>query len=337
MIYSKPWISYLEQLQQLKDRGLIITDEARALAYLERIGYYRLSGYWYAFRERSEAYCPLEPEGRRKFKRGRTDHLTLDSFRPGATFQQAVDLYVFDKRLLVLDALERIEIGLRVDIAHTLGKLNACAYLKPELLHEDFAQRVNQQTGLTDLHKWQENQARLISRSREAFILHNKEKYGLPLPIWIACEVWDFGTLSHLFGGMRESEQDAISAKYGIANGRVFASWLRSLNYLRNVCAHHSRLWNRNMTDQPKKPGRGEVPLFEHAWGNTHIQARPFLLLCIAQFLLMSINPASSWWLRLADLMGDFPDLEDIGLDLKGMGVIDGWQEWEWSKAIKNP
>jgi abortive infection bacteriophage resistance protein len=339
MAYSKPWISYLEQLQQLKERGLIITDEARALAYLERIGYYRLSGYWYAFRERSGAYCPLATEGRRKFKRGHTDQLTLDSFRPGATFQQAVDLYVFDKRLrrLVMDALERIEIGLRVDIAHTLGRLDAYAYLKPELLHEAFSQHINQKTGLTDLHKWQENQARLIGRSREAFILHNKQKYGLPLPIWIACEVWDFGTLSHLFGGMREAEQDAVSSKYGIASGRVFASWLRSLNYLRNVCAHHSRLWNRNMTDQPKKPGQEETPLFEHAWGNSHIQARPFLLLCIAQYLLMTINPTSTWWPRLKQLLDEFPDLDAIDLNLKGMGAIDGWQEWEWEKLIKNP
>ena len=51
-----------------------------------------------------------------------------------------------------------------------------------------------------------------------------------------------------------------VAARYGLNNGRVFASWLRSLNYLRNVCAHHSRLWNRNIVDQPRLPGSAEVP-----------------------------------------------------------------------------
>lgn len=332
--YDKPWLSYRDQLQQLKERGLTITDEARALAHLERIGYYRLSGYWYAFRQRSNVCCPLDKRGRPAIKKGKTDYLALDTFKPGATFQQAVDLYVFDKRLrlLALDGLERIEVGLRVDIAHTLGHLDPYAYLNPALLHEEFAQKIDQKTGVTPLHKWQEGHARLINRSRETFIQHHKKHYGLPIPIWIASEVWDFGTLSHLFGGMREQEQDIIATRYGISNGRVFASWLRSLNHLRNVCAHHSRLWNRNITDQPRKPGAGEVPLFEHGWEDAHIQARPFLLLCIVQHLLTTINPSSTWWQRLTALLNAFPDLTPVGIDLKGMGVIEDWETWEWTR-----
>ncbi|CEP34033.1 Abi family protein [Vreelandella titanicae] len=330
--YSKPWLSHLEQLQQLKDRGLTVTDDQRGLAHLQRIGYYRLSGYWFTFRQRSGACTPLNKHGKPLLKKGKTDHLALDTFKHGTTFQQAVDLYVFDKRLrlLALDGLERIEVALRVDIAHTLGRLDPYVYLNPALLHDEFAYKIDQKTGVTRLHKWQESHARLINRSRETFIEHHKKKYGLPLPIWIASEVWDFGTLSHLFGGMREEEQDAISVRYGISNGRVFASWLRSLNYLRNVCAHHSRLWNRNMTDQPRKPGNNEATLFFQGWQDSHVQARPFLLLCIVQYLLMTINPTSTWWARLSGLLGSFPDLREASLDLKGMGIIEGWEQWEW-------
>lgn len=331
--YTKPWLSHLEQLQQLIDRGLTVTDDQRALAHLQRIGYYRLSGYWFAFRQRSGVCTPLNKNGKRLLKKGKTDYLALDTFKHGTTFQQAVDLYVFDKRLrlLALDGLERIEVALRVDIAHTLGRLDPYAYLNPSLLHDEFAYKIDQKTGVTPLHKWQESHARLINRSRETFIEHHKKKYGLPLPIWIASEVWDFGTLSHLFGGMREQEQDAIAARYGISNGRVFASWLRSLNYLRNVCAHHSRLWNRNMADQPRKPSHGEANPFFQGWQDAHVQARPFLLLCIVQFLLMTANPTSTWWTRLADLLNSFPDLHAVGLNLKGMGVIEGWEQWEWT------
>lgn len=105
--YPKPWKSYSDQLDQLIGRGMVVTDRARALDCLERIGYYRLSGYWFAFRERSEPLCPLDEHGR-KPKKVREERIALDAFRAGTTFQNAVDLYVFDKqlRLLVMDALD---------------------------------------------------------------------------------------------------------------------------------------------------------------------------------------------------------------------------------------
>jgi abortive infection bacteriophage resistance protein len=67
-VYEKPWLSYREQLDKLKNRGLSVTDEPKALEYLERIGYYRLSGYWHPFRERSELFCPTD-KGTPKRKR----------------------------------------------------------------------------------------------------------------------------------------------------------------------------------------------------------------------------------------------------------------------------
>ena len=86
----------------------------------------------------------------------------------------------------------------------------------------------------------------LIRRSSEKFIQHNRNKYGLPLAIWVACEVWDFGCMSVLFSGLPEPEQNDIAKSYGLPadSGSVMVSWLRSLNYVRNACAHHSRLWN---------------------------------------------------------------------------------------------
>jgi hypothetical protein len=107
--YSKPWKNHEEQLRQLVDRGMAITRHDLALHYLKHIGYYRLSGYWFAFRERSGPVVLLNADGR-KPARLKPETVALDQFRPGSTFQNAVDLYVFDKqlRLLTLDALERI-------------------------------------------------------------------------------------------------------------------------------------------------------------------------------------------------------------------------------------
>lgn len=325
MAYPKPWKSYEEQLDQLVVRGMQITDRERALDYLERIGYYRLSGYWFAFRERSEPLCLLDDHGK-KPKKVREERIALDQFKSSATFQNAVDLYVFDKqlRMLVMDALERIEVALRVDVSHTLGQLDKFAYLKPTLFHADFSHKLSTESGISRHHEWLSKHAQLISRSKEEFVRHNKTKYGLPLAIWVACEVWDFGTMSMLFNGMREIEQDAIAAQYGVGNGRIFATWLRSLNYLRNVCAHHSRLWNRNIVDQPKLPSVVEAPWVAQFDANDHARARCFLLLSITRHLLEIINPRSSWPERMKTHLLAFPDLTHLGLSLAGMGVPNG-------------
>jgi len=112
-------------------------------------------------------------------------------FKSGATFENAVKLYVFDKRLrlLVLDALERIEVALRVDVSHSLGKLDQFAYLRPDLFHPTFGVEIDKDSGLTRHHDWLSRQAQLIRQSKEEFVRHNKAKYGLPLAIWVACEV----------------------------------------------------------------------------------------------------------------------------------------------------
>lgn len=326
MAYIKPWKSVEQQLDQLEARGLLLSDRDKALDYLKRIGYYRLSGYWFAFRDRSGPCCALDKPRPNK-PQAKGESIALDSFRPGASFQNAVDLYVFDKqlRLLVLDALERIEIALRVDVSHTLGQLDAFAYLKGDLFHSSFSQVLGKDSGLTRHHEWLGKHAQLISRSKEDFVNHNKAKYGLPLAIWVACEVWDFGTLSTLYDGMREAEQDAISVKYGVGNGRTFATWLRSLNYLRNVCAHHSRLWNRNIVDQPKLPAVADMPwvaLFEN---NAHARARCYLLICMLRHLLQVVNPTSSWSVRMKVHLLSFPKLDHLGLNRLGMGAVDGW------------
>lgn len=256
----------------------------------------------------------------------------LDEFKPNATYQQAVDLYVFDKqlRMLVMDALERIEIALRVDISHTLASKDKFAYLKADYFHEKFSQELDSNTGLTKQHEWLTKHAQLISRSKEEFVKHNKEKYGLPLAIWVACEVWDFGCMSTLYAGMCEEAQDSISAAYGVSNGRTFATWLRSLNYLRNVCAHHSRLWNRNIVEQPKLPDANESKWVAHFENDTHARSRCFLQLCMIKHLLKVINPKSSWCSKMEQHLNSFPDLNHLGLNLYGMGAFQCWNEiWE--------
>ncbi|WP_200248965.1 Abi family protein [Lamprobacter modestohalophilus] len=194
MAYSKPWQSYEEQPDLLISRGLMVTDRPKALEYLQRIGYYRLSGYWFPFRERSGLLILLDEHGRKPVKKQRKEtRIALDDFRPSATFEDAVKLYVFDKklRMLVMDALERIEIALRVDVSHTLGKLDRFAYLNPALFHSEFSEKLHNDKGVTSHHEWLGKHAQLIGRSKEEFVLHNKTKYVSP---WRSGSLARYGT-----------------------------------------------------------------------------------------------------------------------------------------------
>ena len=168
----------------------------------------------------------------------------------------------------------------------------------------------------------------LIARSREDFILHNKNKTGLPLAIWIACEVWDFGATYTLFKHMKQADQDKISARYSINNGRTFSSWLETFNYIRNVCAHHNRLWNRNITKKPKLPSSHELPwITSFLDKNGNASSRCFLELMMLAHLLKTINPNSSWSERVVGHLKSFPELNPVGLNLAGMGAPKNWEK----------
>lgn len=104
-IYTKPPLTYHQQVELLKSRGLLFTDEARARRHLANISYYRISAYMLPFKE-------ADQEG-----------LILDSFKPDTTWENVYNLYVFDRklRLLVFDAIERLEVAARTQIIYQLS------------------------------------------------------------------------------------------------------------------------------------------------------------------------------------------------------------------------
>lgn len=147
----------------------------------------------------------------------------------------------------------------------------------------------------------------------------------MPLPIWVSIELWDFGMLSAFYKGMIVSDKAEIAKKYGISNFQVMESWLRSMNYVRNVVAHHSRLWNRNLVDQPKLPRKGEMPLFDAFIGNTRVISRSYIVLCILSYFMRYVCPKSSWQARLADLIHSFP--KSMYVSIQDMGFPEDWEE----------
>lgn len=112
--YAKRFLSLEEQLERLVERGMYVRDAEWALRRLQAIGYYRLSGYWYPFRERSDS--PSQPRP--------------STFSDGTTLDEVVDIYCFDERLraMMLTAIARIEIALRFWVGHRLGRRGPFAH-----------------------------------------------------------------------------------------------------------------------------------------------------------------------------------------------------------------
>ncbi len=223
--YTKQTLTYVQQLQQLKDRGLTVENDQKALFLLENVSYYRLSGYWY----------PLLAD--------KQNHI----FKPTATFNTAFNIYCFDKELrkLVLSELEKIEIAVRAKMIYILShKYGAFWFQNPTI----FKNPVEYAKTITAIEKE-------FKRSDEEFIRAFKSKYIEPLPpSWMILEITSFGSLSRLYQNLLPTkEKREIAHYFGLADS-VFETWLHSIVYLRNVCAHHTRLWNRIMQITPQNP-----------------------------------------------------------------------------------
>jgi abortive infection bacteriophage resistance protein len=309
--YTKPHLTFADQLRLLKSRGMVIDDEAEAERLLSVIGYYRLSGYWYVYR--------------RRLASGHRD----DLFVEGTTFGQVVRLYDADRRLKLqlLDALERIEIALRVMIGFTLGRRGAYAHLDQINLDGRFTGRNGAQPSTYD--RWLHKVLGAQARSSEDFVLHFQNKYDGRLPVWVVTEILDFGSMSYLFQGLKSADRNEIAGRLGIfdqsggGNGTALANWLRVLNYVRNVCAHHSRLWNRNLVDQVAPRHLRSIPDLRQLTGHQVSHFRVYSTLCIIAFLLSRIGHGADWTTRLRKLLS--AEIPACGRGLHELGFPAGW------------
>lgn len=293
MKYEKPPLSIDQQIDLLSSRGMIIPDRARAARYLTHINYYRLRAYWMPFEE---------PDG------SGTHH-----FKPGTQFEHPLSLYIFDRkfRLLVLEAIERVEISFRTRFAYIIGnRYGSHAYLdtslfKKQSLHEQCMESLREE----------------YDRSREAFIAHYKTKYGDPElpPIWASCEIMSLGQLSKWFQNLKlRSDRQEIASEFNLDES-ILTSFMHHLTHIRNLVAHHSRLWNRRLTLTMSLPQRPKdiVSLF-----NRHKERNIYNTLVMLGFLLNTMSPGTTWPVRLKQLLEE----NSIG-NPADMGFPPDWQE----------
>lgn len=208
-IPAKPFQDYTGLLQILSSRGMYLSDFPKAQKKLEELGYYRLSGYWYIFRQ-----IDTDSLGNPLYQPYNLNiPVRKDDFIPNTNFFDVLDLYLFDKklRLLMLDALERIEIYIRSIIAHEMGRFNPMAYedstnIKPQFL------RPHPKNKKILWQEWVNENDAHIRRSHEDYILSH-QKMGKQIPIWVAVETWDFGLMSRYFSMLKGKFQNIICTR----------------------------------------------------------------------------------------------------------------------------
>lgn len=296
--YNKPALSYVDQLLQLKKRGLKIIDDSKALHLLEVISYYRLSGYWY----------PMLAD--------KKNHL----FKPESSFETAFSIYKFDRelRLLILRELEKIEIAIRSKMIYVLSRSrNSFWYLETA----NFSNPVKHAGTLAKI-------ATEYSRSDEDFIQAFKNKYSDPMPpSWMMLEVSSFGSLSSLYSNLIPGVDKRVIANHFGLSDKVLSSWLHSIVYLRNLCAHHSRLWNREMQIQPIIPRKPHHDFMTQASYLSQeglvlpLNNKFYFILSMVIYLMNTINPKHTLQLKFKAILQNHPTI-----DPRAMGFPIGWE-----------
>lgn len=291
--YSKPALTITQQINQLRNRGMVFNNTAQAEHYLSQINYYRLTAYW----------LPFE-----------SDH-TTHTFQHGTSFEQVLNLYIFDRelRLLVMDAIERIEVAIRAQLSFHLGHrygshphLNATLFKSAKKNWWDYAE-----------------QLKLLKKeaysNKEIFIQHFLVKYIEPLPpIWAIVEIMTLGQLSKWYANLKSGADRNLVAHVYDCDEVNLVSFLHHLSTMRNLCAHHSRLWSREFTFAFKLPRKRPQTLLSSF--NLKQPRRIYNTLVMMNYLMNQVAPGHQLHQRLIDMLTKYR------IDTNPMGFPHDWK-----------
>jgi abortive infection bacteriophage resistance protein len=282
LLYEIPKIPFTagQHIELLRSRGLHVPNEGRAIKYLNNIGYFRLTGYMYHLQIN---------DGSHKF---------LDNI----TFNDIVLYYQFDKKLraLVLEYLERIEVALRARLTNSFSIKYGFYWFTQYDLYDD-------KTVYSSIN---EEIKERFDDPQERFLKSFKFKYSserLP-PSNMAMEILTLGKLSRLYKGLsNKDEKTTVASEFGLPS-TLLSSWLIYLTNVRNICAHHSRLWNRKITaDRPIIPTRKKYK-FNGRLPND-FNTTIYGVVSMIDKLLSKINAGNTFIDQVANLIKDYPTI----------------------------
>lgn len=283
---------------------MLFRNEPQAAELLKNISYYRLKGYWWDMQ---------------------TDY-KLHTLKPKTYFEDIVERYNFDRhlRLILFDAIERIEIALRTKMIYHLSiAYGGLWYLNPALfetttitLNDNIVKTIHQNT-LDELQKE-------FNRSQEIFIKDHRNRFkNQNADAWKTLEVASMGTLSKLYKNLKHQlpEKAAIANEMGLNLHSELSSWLEAIAYIRNITAHHSRLWSRNMVKTPIVNLNNPISQwFVNPLISVQMK-KPFLIISSMVYLCNQLTPSNQVKTKILELFNSYPNIP-----IYKLGFLNNWK-----------
>lgn len=274
----------------LKSRGLVIADEPQAENYLWNIGYFRFSAY-------------LRP----LYKEPKTDHI----FKADASFEQALNMYRFDRklRLMLFNEIEKLEVAIRSALVNTISNGTGDVFWMTNAAYFHDRNHFNSSLSIINTE---------IGRTKEEFISHFQRKYiDTYPPSWMIAEILPLGVLCSIYRNINNHSLKKKVAKYFNLPIPVFESWILALSTLRNLCCHHARVWNKDFAITPVLPASPSYPWIDTS--KTDIK-RVYIRLCMIKYMLTTVSPHNSFTDKIKTLIADYPTI-----DIRAMGFPADW------------
>lgn len=305
---SKPARSVSDQIALLKSRNMLFRDEKEATHFLRNISYYRLKGYWWDMQ---------------------SDY-SLHTLKPNTYFEDIIERYNFDRhlRLILFDAIERIEVALRTKMINHLSMGYGGLWYKDTSLFDTKTvtyinnnvevTKTNHQFALEELQKE-------FKRSKEIFIKDHRYRYkNQDADAWKILEVASLGTLSKLYKNLNHQlpEKALIANDMGLNLSTELSSWLEAMAYIRNIIAHHSRIWSRNMVKKPIY----NINNPQSDWFSfplTPVQKKkPFLIISTMVYFCNKVTPDHQIKSKILELIKDNPNVP-----IYKLGFFNNWDK----------
>jgi abortive infection bacteriophage resistance protein len=298
-----------EHIRHLKNKGMSFPDMGAATDLFSRVSYSRLKYYW----------------------RDLIDENTDGDFQEGTSFQTIIDRYTFDHkfRVILFDAIETIEVALRAKIINHMSKAagNGLWYLDSSLFedeqrHMDFVLELKYE----------------FERSTEPFAKnyitehsdwYSDAKSGDNADAWLIIEVATFGTLSKMYKNLKSQlpQRSAIANDFGLYSAKDFSNWIEVISLMRNIVAHHSRLWNRSLGKKTLDPKGKRFPWLNNSL--TEVQKKkPYAVACAIAYLCKAVNSKHQFSASIRQLSNEYPN---IALSKYGFPT-----KWETEPIWKN-
>ena len=280
-----------EQIEILKSRGLLISNEDKAKKFLMRNNYYRISGYSLTLRSH-------------------------DVFYPSTDFQNIIDIYEFDHKLrhILLKYIDIIENTVKSIYAHEFTRVHGPIGYRNSSYFTDFRE-------YSRIFAKSENQ-KDRRHAHEAFLKHYLDELHEDVPFWAYVELFTISDISCLFAISEETLKSEVAKKMGLTNSNraeLLGKFMHSMTIIRNLCAHGSRVYNRLFEQKPSL-NKKELKLLRVSLDGIKDNAHLFGFILIMKKLL-----------KITDFTSMLDEIKTLNLiypfvDMKYYGFCDDWE-----------